>query len=177
MIPTEWLNLADFLAKLGQFFFGFCTLSLGVWAAVFKRRDLFRTELSKRQLDELGQIRTALQSLFFDLYYIPMTADTMRTMGWNIDVLKENDPESWEQYERYKRTSLDLYYKFSDANYYLVPDWVDEKRRTQFAECMTAFAPFTLHSTTSRTTEERHAYAKEIASMKEYLDVCLRKHA
>ena len=48
MVSPELFNLADFLAKLGQFVFGFCTLALGIWAAVFKRRDLFRTELSKR---------------------------------------------------------------------------------------------------------------------------------
>ena len=176
-VPSDWLSWADFFAKVGQFLFGFCTLALALWAAIFKRNELFRSELTRKQLDELGTVRTALQSIFFDFYYIPSMAQMMRTMGWNLDTLKENDPESWEQYQRYKKTSLDLFYKFSDTSYYLFPEWVDKNRRQRFADAMKAFAPFSVVSTISKSQEEREAYAIEITKMKEYFDVVLQAHA
>jgi hypothetical protein len=175
-ISDELLKWADFLAKFGQFLFGLCSLSLAVWAATFKRKDFFRSELAKKQLNELGETRTALQSIFFNLYYIPHIEQILKAMGWSLDSLKENDPDSWEQYQRYKSTSFELFYKFSDANYYLFPSWIDKERRKAFAEAMRAFAPFTLHATASKTAAEREAYATEIIKIKDYLDSALQKN-
>lgn len=170
------LSWVDFLAKLGQFLFGLFALAISLWAVIFKRKDLFRTELIKKQLNEVGNVRASLQSMFFDLYYIPITEQTMRVMGWNLDDLKEHDPESWEQYCRYKNTSLDIFYKFSDNNYYLFPEWVERERRQRFANAMNVFAPFTLVATASKSSSEREAYASEISKMKEYLDDALQTH-
>lgn len=176
-VPPELLSWADFLSKVGQFLFGLCTLALAVWAATIKRKDFFRSELTKKQLEELGKVRTDLQSIFFDFYYIPSIAQMMQTMGWNIDVLKEKDSESWDQYQRYMRTSLELFYKFSDSNYYLFPDWIDRAKRKKFVAAMESFAPFTLNATTSRSQQEREAYAVAISEMKNHFDVALNAHA
>lgn len=176
MVPSELMSWADFLAKVGQFLFGLCTIVLAFWAVIFKRKELFRTELTKKQLNELGAVRTALQSVLFDFFYIPITAQTMRTMGWNLDVLKEQDPDSWQQYQRYKNTSTELFYKFSDAHYYLFPDWIDKDRRLKFADAMRRFAPFTFVAASSKSKEEREAYVREIAEMKEHIDVRLRRY-
>jgi hypothetical protein len=176
-VSSELLSWADFLSKVGQFLFGLCTLALAVWAAMIKRKDLFRSELTKKQLEELGKVRTDLQSILFDFYYIPSIAQMIQTMGWNIDVLKEKDFDSWEQYQRYKKTSLDLYYKFSDINYYLFPDWIDPIKRRQLVTAMQSFAPFTLNATQSKSQQEREAYAVVIAEMKTHFDIALRAHA
>ncbi len=176
-VPPELLSWADFFAKIGQFLFGLFTLFLALWAATFKRKDLLRSELSKKQLDELGTVRTALQTIFFDFHYIPLIEGTIRSMGWNLENLKEKDLESWEQYHRYKTTSLDLFYKFSDRNYYLFPSWLEKERLKGFAKSMEAFAPFTLVATTSKSQSERETYAIEIAKMKEYIDAKLHAHA
>jgi hypothetical protein len=175
-ISPGLLSWVDLLAKFSQFLFSLCALLISLWAVIFKRRDLFRTELVKKQLDEVGKVRTSLQSILFDLYYIPITEQTMRVMGWNLDTLKEHDPESWEQYYRYKNTSLELFYKFSDNNYYLFPKWLSGERRQKFADAMKIFAPFTLVATASKSSSEREAYAGEINRMKEYLDDALRTH-
>lgn len=176
-VPLEWQSWADLLAKGGQSVFGLCTLGLTLWAATFKRKELFRTALVKKQIEELAKVRTDLQSIFFDLHYIPLTAQTMKIMGWNLDDLKKNDPESWEQYKRYKDTSLDLLYKFSDSDYYLFPDWITRRRRLEFAESMRAFVPFTIYATASKSEENRNNYAIAITQMKTYFDVSLQTHA
>lgn len=176
-VPPELLSWADFLAKCGQFLFGFCTFALGLWAAIFKGKELFRTELVKKQQEELGKVRNSLQSIFFDFYYITSIEQNMRIMGWNLNALKEHDPESWEQYQRYKNTSLELFYKFSDSNYYLFPESIDKEKRQKFSDVMRAFAPFTLVATTAKSPAEREAYATEIAKMKEYFDGALQTYA
>lgn len=176
-ISSELLSWADFLAKLGQFFFGLCTLILAIWVASTKRKDFFRSELSKRQLEEIGKTRSDLHSIFFDLYYIPITAQTMRTMSWNFDQLKENDPEAWAQTQRYKKTSLDLFYKFSSKNHYLFPSWLDKNKLSAFADSMSAFAPFTLNATYSKNEKERQDYGNLILDLKNHFDNALATHA
>ena len=69
-VPPDLLSWADLLSKFGQFLFGLCTLVLAIWAATAKRKDFFRSELSKKQLEEMGEIRVDLQALFFELHYI-----------------------------------------------------------------------------------------------------------
>lgn len=176
-VPSELLQWAELLAKLGQFLFGLCTLTIAVWAATIKRKDFFRSELDKKRLDELGQIRTALQSMFFDFNYLHSTSEIMRTMDWNLKALKENDPDSWNQYERFKNTARELFYKFSDSEYYLFPDWIDRERRKKFAKSMLAFAPFTLSAATSKSQAQRDQFAVDIAEMKKHFDEALRSHA
>ncbi len=176
-VPPELLSWAEFLSKVGQFLFGLCTLALAVWAATIKRKEFFRSELTKKQLEELGKVRADLQSIFFDFYYIPSIAQMMQTMGWNINALKERDAESWALYQRYQKTSFDLFYKFSDSNYYLFPNWIVRDRRNQFVAAMKSFAPFTLDATTSKSQQEKEAYAITISEMKNHFDVALSAHA
>jgi len=173
----ELPSWADVLSKFGQFLFGLCTLIIAIWAATTKRKELFRSELTKKQLKEVGEIRGDLQSLFFDLYYIPIISQTMRAMEWSIDHLRENDPDAWDQVMRYKRTSLDLFYKFSSRNYYLFPDWLERKKITAFAKAMEVFAPFTLNSTSSKSEEERREYAEIISDLQNHFDEALRAKA
>ncbi|WP_079229800.1 hypothetical protein [Pseudomonas putida] len=174
-LPPELLSWADFLAKIGQFLFGLCSLLLALWAAIYKSKDFFRSELSKRQLEELGSIRSSLQSVFFDFYYMPSIKHTMVSMGWSFEDLKKHDLKLWEQIERYNKTSTDLFYKFIDSNYYLFPDWLEKERLERFGKSMRTFVPFTLSSAVDKSDEVRGSYFNEILNMKEYLDVSLKK--
>lgn len=176
-IPPELTFWADLLAKVGQFLLGICTFALAIFAATVKRKEFFRSELDKKRLEELDRVRAKLQTLFFDLYYIPSISGNMSAMGWNLLDLKENDVDSWDQYQRYKSTGLELFYKFSDSDYYLFPDWISAEKRRQFAVSMQSFAPFTLMSTSLKTQAEREAFATEIVAIKKHFDEALRAHA
>lgn len=177
IVPPELLSWADFLSKVGQFLFGFCTLALAIWATTVKRKDLFRSEITKRQLEELGKVRTDLQSIFIDFQHVPSIAQTMQTMAWNIENLREKDTESWELHQRYKKTSLDLFYKFSDSNYYLFQKLIDRQKINQFAAAMGSFAPFTIHATMSKHQSDRDAYAIAISHIKNHFDEVLSAYA
>ena len=176
-IPAELLSWAEFLSNIGQFLFGLCALALAVLATTTKRKDIFRSELAKKQLDEAGRIREELQSLFFDLYYIPITLQTMRVMEWNTDHLREYDRDAWEQVQRYRSTSLDLFYKLSSKDYYLLPDWLDKGKIKTFSEAMKPFAPFTLNSTGTKSEEDRECYANAILDLRTHFDDALRANA
>ena len=100
----------------------------------------------------------------------------MRTMSWNLDQLKENDSEAWEQVQRYKKTSLDLFYKFSSENYYLFPNWLDRNKINEFVNAMKKFAPFTLNAAYSKNDKDREIYANLILDLKNHFDDALRTH-
>jgi len=176
IVPVEFASWADFLAKVGQFLFGLCSVSLVIFALTVKRKEFFRTELDKKRLDELGRIRSALQSLFFDFNYIHFTSEMMATMNWSLAELQVYDPDAWEQYSRFRNTALDLIYKFSDLDYYLFPDWIERGKRERFAASMLVFAPFTMYSVSSKTQTQRDTFAVEISEMKSHFDNALRTH-
>src|SRR5690606_33893 len=101
----------------------------------------------------------------------------LKAMEWNTDQLRENDPNAWEQVQRYKRTSLDLFYKFSSKNYYLLPEWLDRKKTSDFGDAMKPFAPFTLNSTGTKSNEVIERYANLILELKNHFDEALQANA
>lgn len=174
-ISPTLMKTAEFLAHIGSFLFGFAATALALYAAIFRRTEIFRSELQRRQFDELALVRQQLQNIFFDFYYLPFILSSMKTMSWNLDDLKIQSREDWDQYKQYKNNSLSLYYKFQSPDYFLFPKWVNREPIERFLEAMEGFAPFTLESSTKQTEEERKNYMDEVRRLISYLDKELRE--
>lgn len=173
----ELLMWADVLAKFGQFLFGLITLFLAIYAAILKRKEIFRSELHKKQVGELGEIRDKLQQLLFDFAYIPGIKEDIKTMGWNLSSLKEDSPESWQQYQRFKSNSLELFNKIGNRDYYLFPHWLDTTPLLSLRKQMEKFIPFTLNSVSSKSEENREEFMNGIVQVVNHLDRSLKKNA
>lgn len=167
-------KIADLMAKFGQYAFGLRDRLLAILAISTKRSDLFRSELAKRQIGELTQIRSDLQAIFFDVSYVANVKDTLLTTGWSQEEWRSSDPEAYEQYQRYKKTSLDLFYKFTDSDYYLFPDWLDRQKVEDFGKVMQHWAPFTIQAT-AKSHEEKKAYMDAIWRINHEFERALKK--
>ena len=154
-------RIHDLMEKFGQLAFGLCG-----------RRDLFRSEFAKRQIAELTQIRGDLQTVVSDVYYVASIKDTLLTTGWSQEEWRFSRPDAYEQYQRYKRISLDLFYKFTDSDYYLFPDWLDRQKVEDFGKVMRHWAPFTIQAT-AKSHEEKTAYMDAILRIKHEFDRAL----
>ena len=177
LISPDLLAVAKFLADVGQFGFGLVTVLLTIYAATFRRKEIFRSELDKRQLEELTVIRQQLQELFFEFYFLPSIRSAMELMKWSIDDMKSQSPDDWDKYNRYSTSSLSLFYKFQSPDYFLFPKWLDRAAIEDFHQSMRRFAPFTLISSTSQSDAQRTEYMNEIQNMISYLDKQLRQHS
>lgn len=98
----------------------------------------------------------------------------METTKWNLDELRQNAPAYWDQYNRYRQNSLDLFYKFQSPQYYLFPDWLDAKLTQDLAKRMECFAPFSLVTSTDLSQAEQAEYTRAILNVISYLDAELR---
>lgn len=176
-ISEELMAWVDLLAKLGQLLFGLVAVILAVLAVLAKGRDIWRTELAKKQIDELGRVRDGLQLIWFDFQYLPEISKEMDVMGWNFEQLRQGDPDAWEQCQRYKTTSLALFYKFSDPDYYLFPKWISSDLMLDFSSSMREFAPFTLRVVLSKSEGQRKLYSSKIIAIRKSIDQALRKNA
>ena len=176
MIPPNLLTVATFLADLGQFGIALATVLLAIYAATFRRKQVFRSKLYKRQLEELTVIRQQLNDMFFSFYYLPSMRSTMELMKWNIDDIKTHSPDEWDNYKQYRTSSLCLFYKFQSPDYFLFPKWLDRDAVKEFHQSMRKFAPFTLVSSTSQSDDERQEYMNGIQHMISYLDKQLRQY-
>ena len=131
--------------------------------------------MRKRQLEELATVRRELHDVWVQLYYLPNTRRMMELWTWNFDDLREQAHDQWEGYMRYSTCSRSLYYKLQSPNYFLFPPWLDGKQVDALTSAMSAFAPFTLMSSTSRDDATRRAYMDAILAFIDYLDRQLRK--
>jgi hypothetical protein len=145
------------LTKTGRFASELRDRLLAPLVVFTKQRDLFRSELAKRQIAELVQIRSDLEAIFADVSYVASIKDTLLTTGRSQEQWRLSNPEAYEQYQRYKKTSLDLFYKFTDPGYYLFPPWLDRGKIEEFGKVMLHWAPFTIEAT-SKSHEEKKTY-------------------
>ena len=177
IISPEYQEIAQFLAHVGQFLFGLVTVLLMAYAAIFRRKEVFRSELQKRQIEELAVIRRQLHEVWFEFFYLPSIRSLMELNNWSFNDLRVHALDEWEKYDRYAKRSLDLFYKFKDPDYYLFPYWLDRDEIDKFCKSMQKFAPFTLLSSTGQPEAIREEYMKEIRALISQLDEGLRKYA
>ncbi|MFM4709225.1 hypothetical protein [Aeromonas caviae] len=171
------LNISSILGDAGQFLIGLFAITLSIYTFVKKRRDIFQSELAKSQFIEVGLVRAKLSQLFYDVYYVSQTKFQLEAIGWGLEEYRVNCPEEWEQYSRYKDTSLELFYKLSTPNYYLFPDWVSREMMSSHIILMKDFAPFTINATGKNSQDNIQVYQNSILALIDHLDVELRKHA
>jgi len=171
------LQISELLGGIGQFIFGLIAVVLSVVALVMKRADIFKSELAKKQLSEMGSIRTKLSEIFFDIYYVSQFKGQLEVMEWSLEDFRRECPEQWAQFSRYQENSLDLFYKFMTPDYYLFPKWVSREKVIAHHKKMTKFAPFTVYATGTKPSEEIQRYQNEVIEFINYIDVELGKNA
>lgn len=170
-MPDSTIEYVRLLADIGGFVFA----ALAVCVAVIRRKDVFRSDLRKRQLEELLAVRQQLHDIWFELCYLPGLRSMLETNNWNLDDLRNNAPNEWEGYRRYSDCSRDLFYKLQYASYVLFPPWLDAKRVAALKSTMLKFAPFTLMSATTPEDVIRDQYLNEIQAFIDYLDQQIKK--
>lgn len=171
------LQISELLGGIGQFIFGLVAVSLSVIALVMKQADIFKSELAKKQISEMGSIRTKLSEIFFDIYYVSQFKGQLDTMGWSLEDFRRECPEQWAQFSRYQENSLDLFYKFMTPDYYLFPKWVSREKVIEHHEKMKLFAPFTIYATGGKPFEQVQRYQSELIDLINYIDAELSKHS
>ena len=165
-------RITDLIAKVRQSVFARCGRRRTTLALSTKQRDLFRSALAKRQIAELVHIRSDLEAIFLDLSYVASVKDSLLTTGRSQEEWGVSNPEAFEQYQRYRNTSLDLFYKFTDPDYYLFPDWLDREKIKEFGQVMLHWAPFTIEAT-SKSHAEKKAYMHAILRIQHELEAAI----
>lgn len=151
---------------------------LALWTLFFisKNRDVFGSELTKAQFNEINRIRTQLSEIYFDVYYVVNYKRDVENFYKSLEAFQAQSPKDWEQYQRYNKNSFELFYKFMLPSYYLLPEWIDKKKITAMYNEMKSFAPFTIAKTGSKTKEEIENYQNTILQLMELIDVSTVKH-
>ena len=163
-------------ADIGSSLSAALALLLAVCVAVIRWKDVFRSDLRKRQLEELATIRQELHDIWFELCSLPAIRGMLETNKWNLDDLRDKAPDQWEGYRRYSHCSRNLFYKLQYPSYFLFPPWLDTQRVATLKSTMSTFAPFTLMSSTNPEDTIRRRYLDEILAFIDYLDQQIQKH-
>ena len=169
------IECVQLFAGLGNTVLAALALLLAVCVAAVRWKDVFRSNLRKRQFEELAAVRRDLHNIWVELYYLPYTRDMMETSSWNVNDLREQAPHQWESYMRYSSCSRNLFYKLQSPNYFLFPRWMDKKHLAAFRSTMSTFDPFTLMSSTTPDDATRSQYMDAILTFIDYLDQQLQK--
>ena len=170
-------SILSILGDIGQLAFELVAILLSIYALTTKRSDVFKTELAKKQFEEIGLIRRTLNTIYYDLYYVQQFKGMIDVSGGGLPQFEKDCPNEWEQYQRYKSNSISIFYKLMLTTYYLLPTWISKEKIQDFHNEMRKFAPFTISSTGNRTSEELENYSNRIVEMIKYLDEELTKNA
>ena len=172
----EIQTIASIFAYAGTFLFGLASVVLTYLAFKFRLKESFYSELQREQFAEMKRIRHKLNDIFFDIGYLPMIKNKIELFEWSLDDLRMNEPDEWEQYQRYKTNSLELFYKLNSPEYFLFPEWIERDRIKRLEQHMVPFAPFTLRSAANKSDDQIKAYQNELLGMASYIDRKMREN-
>ena len=167
------LEISTILGGIGQFTIALIALIISIFAFFSKRKDIFRTEITRAQFEEIGKIRMDLHQIWFDFCMTYQFAKSVGKKNINLKEMRNDMPEQWKQFESYKSLSITTFNKFSMGNYYLFPKWIDKKKISQHYDLMHKFMPFTASSIINKNDEEFQNYADSIVELIGYLDNAL----
>lgn len=165
-----WLKGVQIAFYLGS-------LGLAFYTLIYKRNEVFRNTLQNRQIDELGRLREKLFDVWFDIYYVKGFADNIHKPDRSIVEFQREQPDDWEQYQRYKKNSLAIFYKLGFEEYYLFPSKFDPKALSELRANMEGFAPFTIANLIEKDWEQIKYYQNLLLKSIGYFDKILRQYA
>lgn len=169
----EAVKIGSILGDVSQLVLGAFAVTLSVVAIKYKRQEIFRTELARAQFVEVGKIRDTLSQIWFDIYYVSNFKSQLDTMGWSLKQFEEYCPEEWDQFQRYKNYSIEIFNKFMTPGYYLFPKWLEENTITGHFELMEKFAPFTIIATGKHDHDTIMEYQNSISQLVAKIDKLL----
>ena len=171
-LTIEYVRLVTDIASSG---FAALALLVAIVVAVVRWKEVFRSDLRKRQLEELATVRQQLHDIWFELGYLPAIRRMLEINKWNLDDLQTKAPDEWEGYKRYSTCSRNVFYKLQCPSYFLFPSWLDAERVAALKSAMSNFAPFTLMSSTHPENAVQRQYLNEIMAFIDYLDQKIQK--
>ena len=176
MSIDDAIKIADILGKIGQFLFGLFASLLSFYALASKRKDVFKSELSKAQFQEMGRIRNLLNQIFFDVFYVKDFKYNLESSQCSLANMNREMPEQWEQFQNYKKNSNELFYKLLLPENYLIPKWIEPDKLTKHCNQMKQFAPFTVLATGDKK-DLVPEYQNSMLELIKYIDEQLRNNA
>lgn len=166
----EFSQLTQIIATIGGVMLAFYTL-------VVNKNLVFKNTLQNQQIEELGHLREILFEIWFDVYFVKQWADNLKSLNRSLIEFEKEQPDSWTQYLRFKRNSLEIFYKLDSKDYYLIPSWIEFSRFEALRKEMGQMAPFTVHALMHKTNDEIKEWQRLLLDAMHLIDVALSKKA
>ena len=83
-MPDFTFESIQSLASIGNIVLAMIAILVAICVVTIRWKDIFRSDLRKRQLEELVSIRRELHDVWAELHYLPATRDMMENSSWNF---------------------------------------------------------------------------------------------
>jgi len=150
---------------------------LAIYTLVVNKNLVFKNTLHNRQVEELCHLREILFQIWFDVYFVKGWADNIESLERSLGEFEKEQPDDWEQYLRFKRNSLEIFYKLDSKDYYLIPSWLEFQRLGALQKEMKKVIPFTIHALTQKSNDEVKALQQLLLDAIKLIDTALSKKA
>lgn len=155
---------------------GFVALIIALWAFVFKRREIFRNNLTNKQIDSLLELRDKLNRIAYDSFCAKNWADNLHSLNRSLTDFEREQPEDFRQYKKMQNELIWLSRMIELKSFQLFPKDFDENKLVEYGEYLkNNLQPYSLLKFSQLTQEEVNEFQNRTIRLIKHIETLVKK--
>lgn len=155
---------------------GFGVLIIALWALIFKRNEIFRNNLTNRQIESLLELRDKLNRITYDSFYAKYWADNIKSLNRSLVDFEREQPEDYKQHKKMQYDLIWLNRMIDQKSFHLFPDDFDESKLTEYGEYLKNHVqPFSILKFSELSQEQVHDFQNKTFTLIKYIEDLVKK--
>ena len=155
---------------------GFFALIIAFWALIFKRKEIFRNNLTNKQIDSLLELRDKLNRIVYDSFYAKYWADNLQSLNRSLTDFEREQPEDFKQHKKMQYDLIWLSRMIDLKSFHLFPKDFDENKLSEYGEYLkNNIQPYSLFKFSQLTQDEVNEFQNRTITLIKYIETLVKK--
>jgi hypothetical protein len=149
----------------------FCLFLLAVWALIFKRNEIFKNNLTNKQIDELLSLRDKLNRIVYDSFDTKFWADNIKSLNRSLLDFQREQPENFKQYRKMQDDLIWLVRMIEMESFHLFPKDFDQQILKEYGDFLKEnIQPFTILKFSDLQINEIEKFQNKTIKLIKYIE-------
>lgn len=165
-------NITSIISDLSGIF----VLIIALWALVYKRKEIFRNNLTNKQIDSLLELRDKLHRILYDSFYVKHWADNLQSLDKSLVDFEREQPEDFKQHKKMQYDLIWLTRMIELKSFHLFPNDFDGNKLTEYGDYLRKnIQPYSLLKFSKLTQDEVNEFQNKTVDLIKYIENVVKK--
>jgi len=155
---------------------GFFALTIALWALIYKEKEIFRNNLTNKQIDSMLELRDKLHRIVYDSFYAKYWADNIQSLNRSLSDFEREQPEDFKQHKKMQYDLIWLTRMIELKSFHLLPNEFDQNKWTEYGNYLrNNIQPYSLLKFSQLTQNEVNEFQDKTIDLIKYIESLVKK--